>query len=255
VTRPAPSGRAFGLRFTLGLCCTLELLACQAQAEKAPQAEPPATKVATSEPAATAAAPATPAAAAPAAAAQPAATAAAGATAPAAAGATAPVAAGATAPASATTGSVRPVSAKTEIAPQAGKGDTKPAVPVAPAEQKAKRGAAADEEPFTAWLEGDVPLNAGQPANLRVVLQAKPPYHVNADYPHKIALDPAPGVTYPAPVAKGMQVTPAQGVLPVPVVAGPAGQATVKGKLSFSVCTEERCLIEKRDLALDLEIR
>lgn len=242
--RPALSGRAFGLRFTLGLCCTLELLACQAQAEKVPQAEPPATKVATSEPAATAAAPATPAAAAPAAAAAH----------PAATEAAAP-AATTTAPAAATTGSVRPVSAKTEAAPLAGKGDTKPAVPAAPAEQKAKRGAAADEEPFTAWLEGDVPLNAGQPANLRVVLQAKAPYHVNADYPHKIALDPAPGVTYPAPVAKGMQVTPAQGVLPVPVVAGPAGQATVKGKLSFSVCTEERCLIEKRDLALDLEIR
>ncbi|MET0412341.1 MAG: hypothetical protein ABW217_13650 [Polyangiaceae bacterium] len=241
--RPALSGRALGLCFTLGLSFTLGTLACQAQAEKVPQAEPPtAAKTAASEPAATAAAPA--------------ATAKAPAATPAAAPVAAePVAAAPAAPAAATTGSVRPASAKTEAAPLAGKGDTKPAVPTAPAEQKAKRGAAADEEPFTAWLEGDVPLNAGQPANLRVVLQAKAPYHVNADYPHKITLDPGAGVTYPAPVAKGMQVTPAQGVLPVPVVAGPAGQATVKGKLAFSVCTEERCLIEKRELALDLDIR
>jgi hypothetical protein len=236
----ALGGHTLGLCFTLGLCSTLGTLACQAQAEKAPQAEPPAAaKTALSEPAATAAAPAASAAAAPAAAAEPV--------------AAAPAAAAA--PTAASTGSVRPVAAKTEAAPLAGKGDSKPAVPAAPAEQKAKRGTAADEEPFSAWLEGDVPLNAGQPANLRVVLQAKPPYHVNAEYPHKITLAPAAGVSYPAPVAKGMQITPAQGVLPVPVVAGPAGQATVKGKLAFSVCTEERCLVEKRELALDLEIR
>lgn len=236
---PALSGRALGLCFTLGLC-TLGL-ACQAQAEKAPQAEPPAVKPTVSQPAEKTAA------------AEPAATAAAPATT---AAATEPAAV-ATA---AATGSVRPASAKTEAIAQAGKGDTKPgdtkpAAPAAPAEQKAKRGSAADEESFSAWLEGDVPLSAGQSTNLRVVLQAKPPYHVNADYPHKITLDPAAGVTYPAPVAKGMQVTPAQGVMPVPVVAGPAGQATVKGKLAFSVCTEERCLIEKRELALDVEIR
>jgi hypothetical protein len=228
------NGRALSLLLALGS------FACQAQADKAaPQAEP-AAKPAVA-PAAAAPAAAAPAAAAPAAAA------------PATSAAAAP--AESAAPASAAAGSVRTVAAH-EAAPQAGsKGNDKPAAPAAPTERQAKRGAAASEEPFSAWLEGDVPLAAGQPATLRVVLQAKPPYHCNAEYPHKFTLAPTPGVTFPAPVAKGMQVTPAEGVLSVPVVAGAAGQTTVKGKLAFSVCTEERCLVEKRELALDVDIQ
>jgi hypothetical protein len=236
VSRGVTSGRALGLALTFGL------FACQAQAEKAPQAEPPAPK-----PVAVQSAPAPAAAAAPAVSVE-------GSPAPAAAAPAAPAPAPA---AAAPTATVRTVSSAHEASPQAGsgKGDVKPAAPPAANERQAKRGTPASDEPFTAWLEGDVPLSAGQPATLRVVLQAKPPYHCNAEYPHKFTLAPATGVTYPTPVAKGMQVTPAEGVLPVPVVAGPAGQATVKGNLAFSVCTDERCLVEKRELALDVDIR
>jgi hypothetical protein len=216
----------------------LGLFACQAQAEKAaPQAEPLAAK-----PVAVETAPAAPAAAAPA-------------TSPAATAETAPAAAVAPSNVTAAAHSTAPQADSKGSAKADGKGDTKPAVPAAPTERQAKRGTPASDEPFTAWLEGEVPLVAGQPASLRVVLQAKPPYHCNAEYPHKFTLAPAAGVTYPTPVAKGMQVTPAEGVLAVPVVAGPAGQATIKGNLAFSVCTEERCLVEKRELALDVDIR
>ena len=52
-----------------------------------------------------------------------------------------------------------------------------------------------------------------------------------------------------------MKVTPSRGVLEVPVQAQSAGKAKVAGILQFSVCDDERCLVEKRDLSLDLEVR
>ena len=121
---------------------------------------------------------------------------------------------------------------------------------------EAKRGTVVSEEPFSTWLEASSPLAAGSAASVDVVLVAKPPYHTNAEYPHKFKLSAAPpGLTYPEAVVKGMQVKPERSVLRVPVQAQQAGLATVSGTLSFSVCTEERCLVEKRDLSLALEIK
>ena len=34
-----------------------------------------------------------------------------------------------------------------------------------------------------------------------------------------------------------------------------AGKHTLSGQLSFSVCTEDKCMIEKRDLALEIEAK
>jgi hypothetical protein len=52
-----------------------------------------------------------------------------------------------------------------------------------------------------------------------------------------------------------MKVTAERSVLSIPVQAQAAGKATVSGTLSFSVCTDERCLVEKRELALNLEVK
>lgn len=152
------------------------------------------------------------------------------------------------APASATGTSLTPK-------PQIG---SAPAAPSADAPSKAetKKGAVVSEEPFSVWLEGSSPLPVGAASNVDVVLVAKAPYHTNAEYPHKFKLGAAPaGLSYPEAVVKGMQVNPERSVLRVPVQAQQAGPATVSGTLSFSVCTEERCLVEKRDLSLALDAK
>lgn len=119
-----------------------------------------------------------------------------------------------------------------------------------------KQGAVVSEEPFSTWLEASSPLPVGSASSFDVVLVAKAPYHTNAEYPHKFKLNAAPaGLRYPEEVVKGMQVRPDRSVLRVPVQAERAGAATVSGTLSFSVCTEERCLVEKRELSLNLEAR
>jgi hypothetical protein len=119
-----------------------------------------------------------------------------------------------------------------------------------------KQGAVISEEPFSAWLQAPTAVGVGGQTLLEAVLVAKPPFHCNPDYPHKFKLDAAPAnLSYPADVVRGMLVTPARGVLAIPVTAKSAGQATVSGTLSFSVCNDERCLVEKRDLALALDVK
>jgi len=124
-----------------------------------------------------------------------------------------------------------------------------------PATGKVIEGAAASSEAFSTWLQAAAPAKAGAPVELEVVLTAKPPYHCNAEYPHKFKLNAAPGLSFPQETVKGMRVTPERSVLSVPVTATSAGKASISGTLSFSVCTEERCLVEKRDLALALDVQ
>lgn len=124
-----------------------------------------------------------------------------------------------------------------------------------PAAGELVQGTVVTEEPFSVWLQAVSPLSAGAPAKIEAVLVAKAPYHCNAEYPHKFKLGAAPaGLSFPEATVKGMQVTPERGVLAIPVEAKGPGKATVSGTLSFSVCTEERCLVEKRDLALNLDV-
>ena len=111
------------------------------------------------------------------------------------------------------------------------------------------------EDAFSVWLQGASPAKAGGPVQLEAVLVAKPPYHCNPEYPHKFKLNPAPaGLAYPEDTVRGMKVTPERGVLAIPVNAQSAGKPTVSGTLSFSVCTEERCMVEKRDLSVALDV-
>jgi hypothetical protein len=131
-------------------------------------------------------------------------------------------------------------------------GDKAPAGAAAAAE---KQGAVVSEDAFSVWLQTASPAKAGAPVQLEAVLVAKPPYHCNPEYPHKFKLNPAPaGLAYPEDTVRGMKVTPERSVLAIPVNAQSAGKPTVSGTLSFSVCTEERCMVEKRDLSVSLDV-
>jgi len=111
------------------------------------------------------------------------------------------------------------------------------------------------EEAYSTWLQATSPVKAGAPVQLEAVLVAKPPYHCNPEYPHKLKLNAPPaGLAYPEETVRGMKVTPERSVLAFPVQAQSAGKPTVSGTLSFSVCTAERCMVEKRDLSLALDV-
>ena len=98
---------------------------------------------------------------------------------------------------------------------------------------------------------------AGQAGEAEIVLSAKAPFHVNDKYPYKFKLKEAPGVKFAnLVVAKELvKFEPMRATLPVALTPESAGKHTVSGQLSFSICTEDKCMIEKRDLALDIEAK
>ncbi len=94
----------------------------------------------------------------------------------------------------------------------------------------------------------------GESGFVEVVLAAKGVFKCNDKYPYKLKLQPADGVKFPNQVVKKDAATIAkeQVVMKVAFTPETAGRKKIGGRFSFSVCTDDKCLIEKRDLALDV---
>ncbi len=152
-----------------------------------------------------------------------------------------------------------PRSASNAVTPQA-------APPVADAASAAAAPAAADtpavgaakftDAAFEVSLEPKGAAKAGQPSTLEVTLVAKAPYHVNDKYPIKLKLKETPGVKFDKLIVgkDAAKVEQAKAVMPVSFTPDGAGKRTVAGQFAFSVCTDDKCLMEKRDLLLDVNV-
>jgi len=97
------------------------------------------------------------------------------------------------------------------------------------------------------------PQRAGR---LRITVVAKPPYHVNSEYPHRFTVDEEQGLRASSRVVSGTALEVTSGRLVVPLSATPeqGGHARIAGELKFSVCTDERCIMEKRRLGLQFPV-
>lgn len=157
-------------------------------------------------------------------------------------------------PAAGKPASARPAAAG--VAATSKQADTAAAGASAPRPKKPSaegKGPVAKGEGFALWLQASSPLAAGKPGAVEWVLEAKPPYHCNEEYPHKLKLDaPPPGVSYPESLVRGMVVKGERAVLSVPVQPQAKGLARISGTAHFSVCTEARCLIEKHPVSVDV---
>ncbi len=111
-----------------------------------------------------------------------------------------------------------------------------------------------EEEAFTLELSGPDSAVAGEAIELQIVLSAQGGYKVNEEYPIKFEFSEAKGVSPSQTVVTKDQATieKKRAKLPAQVKLGDPGAHDVAGRLSFSVCTDERCLIEKRDLKLTI---
>jgi hypothetical protein len=129
---------------------------------------------------------------------------------------------------------------------------------VAPASADAPATGAAKftDAAFEVSLEPKDAAKAGQASALEVTLLAKAPYHVNDKYPIKLKLKETPGVKYEnLTLGKdAVKLEAMKAVMPVSFTPDGAGKRTVAGQFAFSVCTEDKCLMEKRDLALDVNV-
>lgn len=95
------------------------------------------------------------------------------------------------------------------------------------------------------------PVEVGQPAKGQLVLTAKAPFKCNLEYPFKLKLTAGDLEPVSAEVTKAdMQVAKDQVVVPVTFTARKAGDATMQATFALSVCTDEKCLIERETLRL-----
>jgi hypothetical protein len=114
-----------------------------------------------------------------------------------------------------------------------------------------------DEPKFALVAQIAGPYSAGQEGAVEIVLDAKPPFHANQQYPYKFKAKEGAGVKFSQPVVgkDAAKVEQQRVTMRVPFVPDGAGQRTVSGQFAFSVCTEETCLMEKRDLALVVDVK
>jgi len=114
-----------------------------------------------------------------------------------------------------------------------------------------------DESAFALTMEPDGAYTTGKPGVVSVKLTAKGPHHVNQEYPHKLKLKPVEGVTYPQPIIQrdAMKIETVGAQFGVPLTPNRSGKLTVEGEFAFSLCTADRCLMEKRPLALEIQVQ
>jgi hypothetical protein len=88
------------------------------------------------------------------------------------------------------------------------------------------------------------------------VIRAKKPFKCNDEYPYRfVSSTPTRAVSMQNPTAKTASVNASQTTITIPIVPRAVGKQRFSGTLSFSVCTDAQCLVEKRQLALDFEVR
>jgi hypothetical protein len=140
------------------------------------------------------------------------------------------------------------------LTPAAAPAEAAPGVP-APAAQAAQ--SRVSESQFDVSLAPKGDYQAGKEGTVEVVLDAKAPFHVNDQYPIKFKAKEGAGVKFPqAVVGKDKaKVENMRATLPVAFVPEAAGKQTVAGQFLFSVCTDENCLMEKRDLSLVVDVK
>ncbi len=98
--------------------------------------------------------------------------------------------------------------------------------------------------------------SAGKAGTVEIVLSAKSGYHANDKYPYKLKTSDSPGVKYRTAVFSrdDVQLEPTRATMKVEFTPESAGEKTVGGQFSFSVCSAEHCLVDKRDLALSVRV-
>lgn len=113
-----------------------------------------------------------------------------------------------------------------------------------------------DEGAFSLKLETRPPYEVGKPGVVVLQLRAKEPHHINQEYPHKLKLKATEGLTFPQSVLgkDAMKIATMSAELSVPFTPSKSGAFSIGGDFAFSLCTSDRCLMEKRALAVAINV-
>jgi hypothetical protein len=114
-----------------------------------------------------------------------------------------------------------------------------------------------DEGAFSLRVTAAGPYAPGRAGELTVELKAKPPHHVNQEYPHKLKIKPSESLEFPNQTITrdSMRIEQMGIASKVPLKPTHAGVAKFEADFAFSLCTADRCLIEKRTLVTELQVK
>jgi hypothetical protein len=129
------------------------------------------------------------------------------------------------------------------------------AASAAPAETKPPA-AELHEDTFDLVIRPAGPYASGQPGAAEVQVTAKGGYHCNDKYPYKFKVTEAPGVHFAAPVfdKSALTLETSKATMKLEFTPDSKGEKTIAGVFSFSLCSAERCLVEKRDVATKIAV-
>lgn len=140
---------------------------------------------------------------------------------------------------------------KEDAAPAAPPSQTKPAAP--------------EERPWTVSFELTPPLAAGKEAITTITIASRDGFHVNPDYPLSFKPAASDTVTFSG---ERLQLTATEKTpckdhaddscevkVPLAFTPSKAGVASFEGVLSFSVCSEEKCLTPKERLTVRADVQ
>lgn len=158
-------------------------------------------------------------------------------------------------------------------------GEEAPPEPTAPAAPEAAETAEAAPEPeaepepapepeaagprdengfYVASLEGQEGYAAGAEAQFAIQLTGAGEYHLNAEFPTRITVEGAEGLTLPKAELRGgdaAEFTEERARFDVPFTAAAAGEHEVRAKVEFAVCNPETCIPQTATLALNLPVQ
>lgn len=140
-------------------------------------------------------------------------------------------------------------------APAAGSAQPVGLVAPTPAAVPASAGPAVKGEGFVAHLETRGDYHVGKPATVQAVLLAQQPFHCNDKYPYKFTGAPAANVTFKEAVVRKMSIGAERSTMDIEFTPTQAGKVTLSGELAFSVCTDDKCLVEKQTLSVVVDVK
>ncbi len=112
-----------------------------------------------------------------------------------------------------------------------------------------------ESEAFLVRWTGPEKVNVGKEFLTKVALKAKAPFKVNQEYPIKIKLNEGAGLSNQGKATdkQSLQLKKNSATLGIKLKATKPGPVSLTGTLYFSVCTENRCLIEKQPLQFKVQ--
>lgn len=114
-----------------------------------------------------------------------------------------------------------------------------------------------ETENYVAFLRPAGECKKDSECVVEVVLEVKGDFHTNEQYPYKFVPKESEGVKFSKEKfgrEDGVFET-SKAVIKVTFTPGKSGQVSVGGKFSLSVCSDKNCLMDKKDLAVDVTVK